>query len=109
MAKDVKVQREYDVQRRAQQATRPLYGTVRWKALRAEQLRTEPLCRRCASQGRVTPATVCHHVTPHRGDVARFWAGPFASSCADCHDIDEQRIESGGRPRQVLDAEGWPT
>src|SRR6266404_1730756 len=33
----------------------------------AHQLRIEPLCRLCLEAGRVTPATVADHVTPHRG------------------------------------------
>ncbi|WP_458760534.1 hypothetical protein ACSVBT_07000 [Afipia sp. TerB] len=40
--------------------------------------------------------------------MEKFFAGPFASSCNDCHDIDEQRIERGGRARQQVDADGWP-
>ena len=89
-------------------AYRRWYGTARWRRLRAEQLERQPLCERCQSQGRVTPATVCHHTVPHRGDPILFWRGPFASSCAPCHDIDAQREERGGRARQVLDASGWP-
>lgn len=83
----------YEAQRRFESATRPLYGTGRWKALRADQLNREPLCRMCEGDGRVTPATVCDHVEPHRGDVERFWAGPFASLCTPCHSRRKQREE----------------
>ena len=34
-----------------------LYDTARWKRMAKHQLRTEPLCRYCAAQGRTTPAT----------------------------------------------------
>jgi hypothetical protein len=52
---------------------------------------------------------VCHHKRPHKGDEALFWdQGNLASSCADCHDVDEQRIERGGRARQQVDESGWP-
>jgi 5-methylcytosine-specific restriction enzyme A len=27
------------------------------------------------------PATICDHVEPHRGDVNKFWLGPFMSLC----------------------------
>ena len=60
------------------------------------------------SRGIVTPATVAHHTIRHNGDEELFFNGPLASSCSDCHDIDEQRIENGGRPRQAVDADGWP-
>lgn len=55
-----------------------------WRKRREAQLRTEPLCRYCAQEGRVTPATVADHVTPHRGDAALF-AGPLQSLCEACH------------------------
>lgn len=87
----------YDAQRRHESAARRLYGTRQWQALRANQLRIEPLCRMCQTQGRVTPATVCDHVEPHRGDVERFWAGPFQSVCAPCHNSEKQRQESQTR------------
>jgi hypothetical protein len=32
----------------------------------------------------------------------------YAEACSDCHDIDQQRIENGGKARQQLDADGWP-
>lgn len=60
------------------------------------------------TRGEITPATVCHHVERHRGDEALFWNGPFASSCAPCHDIDERRIEHGGEARQTIGDDGWP-
>src|SRR5260370_7768422 len=45
----------------------------------------EPLCRLCLEAGRVTPATVADHVTPHRGDFTAFRLGELRSLCADCH------------------------
>lgn len=49
------------------------YGS-RWRKARAGYLRAHPLCRRCEADGRVTAATVVDHITPHRGDMALFWA-----------------------------------
>lgn len=73
------------------------YTTPRWRALRARQLRLQPLCVFCQKAGRITEATVCDHVEPHRGDEARFWAGPFQSLCQSCHSSTKQRMEQGGR------------
>lgn len=88
-------QQGYDRRRRQQVPTRPLYSTARWQAVRAVQLREEPLCRMCLAEDHVTPAVVCDHVTPHRGDVAAFWAGPYQSLCTSCHSSKKQREEAG--------------
>ena len=39
--------------------------TASWARRRAHQLRVEPLCRLCLEAGRVVPATVADHATPH--------------------------------------------
>lgn len=100
--------REHNARRRREQPWQAWYGLKRWKALRAEQLAKQPLCERCLRQGTVTPASVAHHVVPHKGEPVLFWSGVLASSCAPCHDIDEQRVERGGRARQVVENDGWP-
>lgn len=73
------------------------YKTARWQRLRAQQLRSHPLCEMCEADGRLTPATVCDHRTPHRGDEAAFWSGPFQSLCDAapwrCHSRRKQQIE----------------
>lgn len=86
-----------------------LYDLARWSRLRLKQLSQHPLCERCSSRGVVTAATVVHHKVPHKGDLKLFFDhANLASSCKPCHDIDEQRIEREGRPRQMLDEFGWP-
>lgn len=84
-----------------------LYKTTRWQRIRAHQLAGEPLCRMCAGAGRVTAATVCDHVTPHKGDVTAFHAGPFQSLCKTCHDGAKAQQEATGHLRGC-DAEGVP-
>jgi 5-methylcytosine-specific restriction protein A len=92
----------------AAQAYRAWYKTARWQRIRAAQLAAEPLCRMCLAIGRITPATVCDHVDPHRGDPAKFWTGPYQSLCDTHHSSDKQRIERGGKPRPVIGEDGWP-
>lgn len=98
--------RDYDRQRLAQSETRRLYKTARWVRLREQHLIGEPLCRMCLARGILNDGSlhsdgapqedrrrvflVCDHVTPHRGDVARFWAGPFQTLCPDDHDRSKQ-------------------
>lgn len=100
--------REFNARRRQDQPWQRWYNLARWRSIRAQQLQAKPLCERCQAQGRITPATVCHHIVAHRGSEELFWSGPFASSCTDCHDIDEQRIERGGQARQTVGNDGWP-
>lgn len=89
----VQGKREHDAHRRQTQPWRREYGTPRWKGIRRHQLTIEPCCRKCAALGRVTIATVCDHVEPHRGDMVKFYAGPFQSLCKPCHDRVKQAEE----------------
>lgn len=74
-----------------------LYKTKEWYRLRWNQLQVEPLCRRCASQGRVVAANIADHVKPHRGDVTLFFdATNLQSLCKLCHDSAKQREEKSG-------------
>lgn len=82
-----------------------LYWTARWKRIRRDQLAREPYCAMCKPI--LTLATVCDHVTPHRGDETLFWSGPFASLCARHHNSDKQSAEKLGFTKAV-DASGMP-
>src|SRR5262249_10141293 len=62
------------------------YSTARWARIRRHQLREHPFCAFCLERGIVTPAEICDHVEAHRGDVNKFWLGPFQSLCKRCHD-----------------------
>jgi hypothetical protein len=97
----------YDRKRDRESLTRPLYKTARWQRKRAAQLSDHPLCARCSTDERPVIACVAHHVIPHNGDVDAFWNNKLESVCASCHDVDIQREERGGRPRQNLDEDGW--
>lgn len=87
---------DYEARRRRVR-WRGWYKLARWSELRAAQLAAEPLCRSCIALGRLTPATVCDHVEPHRGDPSKFWSGPFQSLCATCHSAHKQREEADRR------------
>lgn len=83
-------------------ANNPLYKTARWRKIREAQLRFERSCRRCGAL-----ATVCDHVTPHRGDEGMFFAGPFQSLCTACHSSGKQFEENHGFSREI-GRDGWP-
>ena len=61
-----------------------LYGR-RWQRFRAAYLAEHPWCVACERIGITTPAEHVDHVVPHKGDVGRFWAGPFQALCPSCH------------------------
>jgi len=88
------LERARDASRDREQATQALYKIARSQRLRlrflARDLYTCWLCGRIEGSC-VRP--VCDQVEPHRGDVARFWAGPFQTLCKSCHDGDKQRME----------------
>jgi hypothetical protein len=50
----------------------------------------------------------CDHIEPHRGDVAKFWAGPFRTLCSTCHNSHKQSEEKTGRKRLQTGIDGWP-
>jgi hypothetical protein len=87
------------------QAYHRWYKTARWQKLRAKHLKSEPLCRMCLPN--YTPANVCDHIEPHKGDATKFWSGPFQSLCKRHHDSTKQSQERG-RERAAIGLDGWP-
>jgi hypothetical protein len=85
-----------------------LYTLTRWRKIRSHQLKIEPLCRICISNGIITPATICDHIEPHRGDMIKFWNGPFQSLCKQCHDSHKQKFEKSGSGYRKIGIDGYP-
>lgn len=61
----------------------------------------------CEREGKITAASVCDHVDPHRGDPVKFWFGPFQSLCQPHHDSTKQKAEARGY-EQGADSTGRP-
>lgn len=68
------------------------YNTKEWKNLRHAHLLAHPLCERCLSQGRVTPAVHVHHIKPfllgqNRPERLKLLLDPnnLMSVCVSCH------------------------
>lgn len=81
----------------------------RWQKARAGFLKAHPLCVLCLKRGRVTPATVVDHITPHRNDMELFWdSDNWQALCKQCHDGHKQSIEKGGVGRWGADDSGIP-
>lgn len=59
----------------------------KWRAVRAQFLRRNPLCVECLKRGKIAPATVVDHIIPHRGDEKLFWEERnWQALCKVCHD-----------------------
>jgi 5-methylcytosine-specific restriction enzyme A len=82
------------------------YKTSRWQKARAIQLAAYPVCSRCERKGVSELANVVNHITPHKGDLVKFYnTANFESVCKPCHDGDIQREE---RSRfKLIGIDGW--
>jgi len=85
-----------------------LYKTARWRRVRERVLNEQPLCQWCLEREIVTVANEVHHVEPHKGDMVKFWSGPFVATCKSCHSRRGQR-EDLGQETVRFGPDGWPT
>jgi 5-methylcytosine-specific restriction endonuclease McrA len=91
-------ERSLDRRRLADTETRKLHKTARWEKLRwSVLLRDQFTCQICFRLEGDTSRLVCDHVEPHRGNVEKFWAGPFQTLCKGCHDGVKQKEEIAAR------------
>jgi 5-methylcytosine-specific restriction protein A len=80
----------------------------RWKKLRAEQLKREPLCRFCKSVGRYTQATQVDHIQPCFDDpILQQDPNNLRSLCAPCHAPLRGNYRRGYST--AVDVDGYPT
>lgn len=85
-----------------------LYRTARWRRLRERQLAVQPLCEICLETETITEANTVHHRDGgHKGDVDKFWAGPFQSLCSSCHSR-HGAAEDRGRAVIRFGVDGYP-
>jgi 5-methylcytosine-specific restriction endonuclease McrA len=96
-------------------AHRSLYKTQAWRKGRLDFLSDHPLCVKCEREGRIEPATVVDHITPHKGDDRLFYdRNNWQSLCKPHHDGDKQREErqaEADRERGFstqIGPDGWP-
>jgi len=80
-----------------------------YQRFRRELLRSEPLCRECARQGRTRQADELDHVRPLRhANLHLFWEmSNLQPLCAACHRAksdSENRCRTSARHRQAIEA-----
>ncbi|WP_405131887.1 HNH endonuclease signature motif containing protein [Paenibacillus sp. FSL H8-0317] len=75
-----------------------------WRKARADYLVRNPICVECASDGKVTGATVVDHEIPHKGDRAIFWdTTRWRALCKTHHDSKTAREDGGfGNDQKTL-------
>jgi 5-methylcytosine-specific restriction protein A len=71
------------------------YSSARWRAMRAQHLRSEPLCRECRKSDRLVPAAVVDHIIPLARDGERLDDVNLQSLCLSCH--SRKTNAEGGR------------
>jgi hypothetical protein len=84
-----------------------LYDLRRWRRRSALQLKHHPMCQKCEAEGRVTAATLSHHVEEHHGDLFKFHYGKLESLCHDCHLIAHGRAPKRDNDT-TIGVDGWP-
>lgn len=73
-----------------------LYQTSKWRKIRNAFLIANPLCVMCLTDGMYSPATVCDHIDPHKGNIDLFYRGPFQALCKTHHDGAKAKQEYRG-------------
>lgn len=79
-------------------------NSAAWRRLRKQVLAEEPLCRHCAAQGLVVPATEVDHMNG-AADNSR---DALQALCKPCHSIKTMAELYGRPPRQGCDEQGYP-
>lgn len=81
-------------------------GSARWRALRAQVLREEPLCRLCQAAGRVEAAIDVDHIDndSHNNDRANL------QGLCKAHHSEKTATEMAGKTWQPKGTaiDGWP-
>ena len=68
-----------------------LYNS-RWRKVRIQYLRQNPLCVMCKKDGVLKAATEVDHIEPHKGDAQKFWnQDNWQGLCKQCHSAKSQR------------------
>ena len=85
-----------------------LYGSTRWRKLRALVLNEEPLCRLCERQGKTTAADTVDHIKEHKGDVALFYDRDNLQPLCQFHHNSSKRIKDHSGVYPGCDVDGFP-
>ena len=84
------------------------YNNRRWRKVRGEYIKLNPLCVHCKAHGIIESAKVCDHITPIRQGGDKWSYCNFQSLCVSCHnkksssESKQKKIILGDNPLQSL-------
>ena len=88
------------------------YSTSRWRRLRLQLLRAEPLCRSCRRAGKIVAATDVDHIQPVADGGMPWDCNNLQPLCHSCHSKKTNATDGGGwqrkHDRAVDPLTGWP-
>lgn len=71
------------------------YASSQWRKARRSKLAQQPLCEECLREGKITAATIVHHMTELKDDWnKRLDADNLESICQDCHNKKHKRLKT---------------
>lgn len=77
--------------------TDKLYGSYRWKQVRALKRKLSPLCELCLSEGKTTLAQMVDHIVEVKDGGERFDIDNLQSLCSACHNEKTAKNKKVGR------------
>ena len=92
---------EHEKQDRKEADTRRLPAHERgydhkWHQASKRYLKENPLCEECAKEGIDAPARCVDHITPHKGDMVKFWnQDNWQGLCFRHHSIKTAKEDGG--------------
>ena len=88
------------------------YYRKSWLIIRANKLRRNPLCEECERNHIMTHANEVDHITPHKGDINKFFdEDNLQSLCEPCHSrktMNESGLNKNKYNKQPININGWP-
>lgn len=72
------------------------YHTQRWRRLRDQHMREEPLCRSCRARGMTVAGQVVDHITPVKQGGDRWDPANLQTLCNPCHEVKSANEGSRG-------------
>ena len=71
------------------------YASSAWRKARRIKLAQQPLCEECLREGKITAATIVHHMIELKDDWnKRLDADNLESICQDCHNKKHKRLKT---------------
>ena len=74
------------------------YNNRRWRKVRGEYIKANPLCVHCEQKGIIEAAKICDHIIPIRQGGDKWNTCNFQSLCVSCHN---KKSSSEGKQKKI--------